>query len=343
MRVGLVLGGGGVVGLAYHAAALAALENDLGWDPRCADVVVGTSAGSLVGAMLRRGVPATDLAAATVGASTLELPRDLAERIGARTEFPAVSVRSFLRRPRLPNVSLFTSWARRPWRVDPLGVLMSVLPDGSLDLAEHTGALREVIADDWPSDDLWITAVRQGDLRRRVFGRDERPSLADAVHASCSVPGYFRPVEIGGHRYVDGGVRSPTNADVLRRRTDLDLVVVVSPMSGRDLGRFGTEAVVRRHAKGKLDGEVARLEEAGIPVVVLEPGAEVVEALGTDFMSHDRVEDIIRTAFLDTGDQIKRPFVRTLLAGLSTRGRAAVTAPTLAAVPDTSPGPASAA
>jgi NTE family protein len=178
-----------------------------------------------------------------------------------------------------------------------------------------------VLAHDWPADDLWITAVRQDDLSRTVFGRDAWPSLADAVHASCAIPGYFRPVQIDGRRYVDGGVRSPTNADVLRRRDDLDLVVVVSPMSGRDLGRFGSEAVVRRHAAGKLRAELERLDRAGIPTVVIEPGPEVVAALGSDFMSHERVEDIVRCAFLDTGDLIKRPFVRTLLAGLSNRHR----------------------
>jgi NTE family protein len=319
VRVGLVLGGGGVIGVAYHAAALAALENDLGWDPRTAEVIVGTSAGSVVGSMLRRGVPASDLAAITVGATPLEITPEMAERLGERTVFPTMGVRSFLRRPRLPNVSLFTSWVRRPWRMDPLGAIMSILPDGSLDLAEYTEHLRDVLADDWPDQALWITAVRQDDLRRAVFGRDLWPALGDAVYASCAIPGYFRPITIDGHRYVDGGVRSPTNADVLRRRPDLDLVIVVSPMSGRELGRLGSEAAVRRHAKGRLERETKRLLDAGIPVVAIEPGPEVIETLGLDFMNHDRVEDITRAAILDTGEQIAEPFVRTLLAGLSTR------------------------
>jgi NTE family protein len=57
LRVGLVLGGGGVVGVAYHAAALAAIERDLGWEPRPAEVVVGTSAGSLVGPCCAEACP----------------------------------------------------------------------------------------------------------------------------------------------------------------------------------------------------------------------------------------------------------------------------------------------
>lgn len=316
MRVALVLGGGGVVGLTYHAAALAAMERELGWDPRTADVIVGTSAGSLVGAMLRRGVSAADLSAVAVGD---EPAPEMAARIGERVAFPPVEVRSFLRRPRAPNVSLFTSWGRRPWRVDPLGALMTMVPDGALDLAEYTTAVRDVIADEWPHEELWITAVRQSDLRRMVFGRDLWPSLADAVHASCSIPGYFRPVRVQGHRYVDGGVRSPTNADVLRHRDDLDLVVVVSPMSGGDLsglGRFDGDGIVRRYAKGKLDGEIDRLHRAGIPVVAIEPGPAVLDALGDDLMSYERVEEISEAAAADTAEQVDRPFVRTMLAGL---------------------------
>jgi NTE family protein len=321
MRVGLVLGGGGVVGLTYHAAALVALEKELGWDPRRADVIVGTSAGSLVGAMLRRGVPAADLAAVTVGGTPVELPGHVVDGLAERPEFPPFDVRSYLRRPRAPNMSLFTSWTRRPWRVDPLGALMTLVPDGSLELAEYTEALHGILADEWPHEQLWVTAVRQSDLKRQVFGRDLWPSLADAVHASCSIPGYFRPVRIDGHRYVDGGVRSPTNADVLRTQDHLDLVIVVSPMSGHDLGSLGRldrEGMVRRYAKGKLDAEVERLHKAGIPVVTIEPGPDVVTAAGIDFMSDERGEEIAEATAVDTAEQVGRPFVRTLLAGLST-------------------------
>src|SRR5687768_17590360 len=62
-RIGLVLGGGGIVGMAYHAAVLAGIEDATGWDPREAEVVVGTSAGSASGAELRAGVSAHDMAA----------------------------------------------------------------------------------------------------------------------------------------------------------------------------------------------------------------------------------------------------------------------------------------
>ena len=79
MRVGLVLGGGGAVGLAYHAAALAALEHELEWDPRDAEVIVGTSAGAVIAALLRRGVSAADLAGY---AASIKTARAMREREG---------------------------------------------------------------------------------------------------------------------------------------------------------------------------------------------------------------------------------------------------------------------
>jgi len=321
MRIGLVLGGGGVVGMAYHAGALAALEHDLGWDPRSADVVVGTSAGSVVGALLRRGVPATDLATIAVGAEPRSSPPGVVRALRERPEFPPVRLSSLLiRPPRLPSPALVTAWLRRPWRLDPVSALASVIPDGRLDLAEHAVALEEVLGSPWPDAALWVCAVRKHDLRRIVMGRDVTPRLASAVAASCAIPGYFRPVDIDRVAYIDGGVRSPTNADVLRR-ADLDLAVILSPMSGRALPSPSVGTVVRRHARGKVVAERAKLEAAGIATLLIEPGPEVIRALGLDFMSHARVEQIVGTAFLDTGDQLRLPGAQARVAGLMAEGR----------------------
>ena len=320
MRVGLVLGGGGVIGLAYHAAALAAIELDLAWDPRSADLIVGTSAGAVIGGLLRRGVPASDLSATAVGADARESPPGTAEALRERPEFPPLRLGTFLRRPRLPSPALVLASARRPWRVDPLAALVSVLPDGSLDLADHATALHRVLGDTWPAEDLWVCAIRQDDLRRVVFGRDAKPSLAQAVTASCAVPGYFQPVSIDGQTYVDGGVHAPPNAGALRR-SELDLVIIVSPMSGRDLGYVGLGNAVRRRVRRRVEAERRRLREAGIPSVLLEPGPEVIDALGSDYMTSANVSAIVRTAFLDTGEQLSAPITRTLLAGLNGRAR----------------------
>lgn len=313
--MGLILGAGGVTGLAYHAAALDVIDRELGWDPRTADVVVGTSAGSVVAALLRRGIPASDLAAIAVGDEPVSSPAAVSRALHDRQEFPPVRLRTLVGWPRLPSRALVEAWLRRPWRVDPVTAIASVIPDGTLDLVEHTSALDELLGSRWPDDDLWVCTVRQSDLRRVVMGRDISAPLAPAVAASCAIPGYFRPVQIGQESYVDGGVRSPTNADAVRR-ADLDLAIIVSPMSGRDLGAFGTGNLVRRHARGKLDGERRRLEAAGIPSVVIEPGPAVIDALGSDFMSDVRAVDIVQAAAADTAEQLRVPVVRTLVAGL---------------------------
>jgi NTE family protein len=317
MKVGLVLGGGGVIGMAYHAGALAALEHDLGWDPRTADVVVGTSAGSVVGALLRRGVPATDLATIAVGAEPRSTPPGVVRALRERPEFPPVRLSSLLiRPPRLPSPALVTAWLRRPWRLDPVTAVASVIPDGTLDLAEHAGALEEVLGSPWPDAALWVCTVRKHDLRRIVMGLDMTPRLASAVAASCAIPGYFRPVHVDGVAYIDGGVRSPTNADVLRR-ADLDLAIILSPMSGRALPSPSVGTVVRRHARGKVEAERAKLEAAGIATLLIEPGPEAIRALGQDFMSHARVDQIVGTAFLDTGEQLHLPRAQALVAALA--------------------------
>lgn len=321
MRVGLVLGAGGVTGLAYHAAALAALADELQWDPRRADIVMGTSAGSVVAAMLRRGVSAADLAAIAQGHEPTASPPAVTRALSERPEFPPVELRSLVGWPRLPSRALVEAWLRRPWRVDPVTAIASLVPDGTLDMVEHAAALDEVLGSRWPDDELWICAVRQRDLRRVVLGRDIAVPLSPAVAASCAVPGYFRPVAIDGETYLDGGVRSPSNADALRR-ADLDLAVIVSPMSGRELGRLGTANVVRRHARRKLEGERGRLDAVGIRSVVVEPGPAVIDALGSDFMSHARADDIVRAADDDTREHLRDPEVQALVADLADHGAA---------------------
>jgi NTE family protein len=319
MRVGLVLGGGGITGLAYHAGALAALERTTGWDPRQAEIVVGTSAGSMVGALLRRRITAADMAAIAVGDEPVSSPPAITRALHDRPPLPPVRLRSLMMRPpRLPGPALVGAWLRRPWRLDPVSALASVVPDGQLDFDDHTTALGDVLGSPWPDDELWICAMRRRDLRRVVLGRDTTARLTAGVAASCAIPGYFRPVPIGDETYIDGGVRSPTNADVLRR-SGIDLAIVVSPMSGRDLGRIGGPAtIVRRHARARLDGERRRLDAAGIPSVVLEPGPDVVDVLGADFMSDARTGDIVAATSADTAEQLGAPVVRTLVAGLRT-------------------------
>jgi NTE family protein len=186
---------------------------------------------------------------------------------------------------------------RRPHRFRPLRAYLTGI-DGDQELGPLVGFLGE----GWPGDDLWICATRRVDGRRVVYGRPGAPPvpLSTAVAASSAVPGYFRAVAHGGDEYVDGGVISATNADVLRTR-DLDLVVVVAPMSTRAMPRVGVAGAIRIFVRRQLTAELARLEAEGIETLVIEPGPRVLRHIGTDFMATDALTDIVRDAFFDTG------------------------------------------
>ena len=315
-RVGLVLGGGGVVGQAYHSGVLAVLEHDFGFDARTSHMIVGTSAGSITGTLLRLGVSAEDLAAWTVKAP-LSADGDMMRFI-AETPVPALApfrLLPLVRRPlRLPGRHMVQRALARPWQFRPLAAGMALLPAGQHDIVEQLAALRELEQPDWPEPDLWVCAVRRRDGRRIVFGRPGAPQapIHLAVGASCAVPGYFAPVQIGRHSYIDGGVHSPTNAAILRG-SGLDLIIIISPMSGSAEWRHGVFAVARRHAAHLLHREVKALEAAGIRTVVFAPGPGEQQVMGNDMMSRNRLNEIIQRSFFDAGARAATPAVADLI------------------------------
>jgi NTE family protein len=319
-RIGLVLGAGGIVGQAYHAGVLAALEHDLGWDPRTADVIVGSSAGSLTGALLRLGIPASDLAAYAVEAPLSEETEELIVRLGGRDDPPAFATPSplhMLRPWRIPTPTLLRRMAVRPWTA--AASLSSLLPPGRIDIAEHIAGLHELAGDSWP-DGLRICAVRRRDGRRVVFGRDGAPQapLARAVAASCAIPGFFTPIRIGDASYIDGGAHSPTNADVLRD-DDLDLVIAVSPMSCiRGISRM-PDAPMRLWAHRALQREVRRLADRGVPVVTFEPGRRALSVMGVNAMADDRSAGVVQAAFLEAGRRAASSRAAARLQPVTTR------------------------
>ncbi len=315
--VGLVLGAGGVVGQAYHAGVLAALENDCGWDPRKADIIVGTSAGSITGTLLRADVPASELAAWTVRAPLSTEGRVLHRILGTEIpEFEPFRPRHLLRLPDLPGWGMLQHALVRPWHFRPLVAALALLAPGRFDIAARLAMLGEVEGQSWPERDLWICAVRRRDGRRVVFGRPGSPDvpLHLAIAASCAVPGYFAPVTIHDHTYVDGGAHSPTNAAILRER-DLDLVVVVSPMSGPVGPPTDLYGASRWHAARVARREVRALRASGAEVVVFRPGRNEQEVMGNDFMARHQVDQIVQQAFLGAGSYAARPKIRELLAG----------------------------
>lgn len=312
-RVGLVLGAGGIVGQAYHAGVLAALEHDYGWDPRSAEVIIGTSAGSITGSLLRSGIPASELAAWTVRAPLTDEGRVLEEMFGStHPELEPFEPLELVRRlPSLPHPKMVLNAVRRPLQFRPLTAALSLIAPGEHDIVEQLAALGKKHA--WPSGELWINTVRRTDGKHVVFGREGAPyaPLHLAVAASCAVPGYFAPVRIGKHTYVDGGAHSPTSADLLRDR-DLDLVIVVSPMSG-PARRPDIYDASRWHSARLAAREVKALRAGGTPVVVFRPGWAEQEAMGNDLLSADRVDHIVQESFLAAGAYAAHSPLRDML------------------------------
>jgi NTE family protein len=322
-RIGLVLGAGGNVGQAYHAGVLTALEHDLGWDPRTAEVIVGTSAGSVVGTLLSLGVPASDLAANLVDVALSPDGSAVLEAVGrVDGPLPPLTMRTLLRgnwRP--PSAGLVRQAVLRPWALRPDRVAMTLLPDGDLDLFDHAGDALRSLGSDWPPR-LRICAARRSDSRRVVFGPGHSPApLAQAVAASCAIPGYFAPVEIDGVRYFDGGVHSPTNADLLAG-AGLDLVIVSSPMSSaRGRGRGGLMAAARRDAHRRLAGEAAVLRKRGTAVVRFEPARRTQALMGGDALDTEQGPAIARAAFFEAGRWARHHRVAHLLEPVDRRRR----------------------
>ncbi|MFD2091024.1 patatin-like phospholipase family protein [Blastococcus deserti] len=323
-RVGLVLGGGGVVGQAYHSGVLAVLQHDFGLDARKADMIVGTSAGSITGTLLRLGVSAEDLAAWTVKAPLSgddDVLRQMAEaRLPELAPFRPLEL---IRRPlRLPGRHMLARALTRPLQFRPMAAGMALMAPGRHDILEQLAALRELERPDWPQPALWICAVRRRDGRRVVFGRPGAPEapIHRAIGASCAVPGYFTPVRIGPHSYIDGGVHSPTNAAVLRGQ-GLDIVIVVAPMSGPAGWRPGLFPAARRYSDRLLRREVRALEEEGVRTVVFTPGPGEQRVMGTDMMSRARLDEVIQQSFLTAGAYAATSEVADLLRAAAGRRR----------------------
>jgi NTE family protein len=309
-RVGLVLAAGGTVGVAWLVGTLTALRRETGWDPASADILSGTSAGAVVASVLAAGVPP---------ASLLELAEDprALEAAAARATGGAEPRTRLQALPGSLALGVTGLLARDSHR--RLASLLGFLPRGLRSTSDIRGLTHDAVRGGWPSHTrLWVNACDYKTGRRTTFGRPGAPDaeLGDAVAASCAVPGYYRPVSIDGRSYVDGGVWSFTNADVLAGE-GCDVVVCLSPTSSRERGSLVDTAVaglLRRSVGGRLQREAQALREEGAEVVVVEPSAADLGAMGLNPMGIDRSRRIVETA--------AESLARALPAGLERLGRA---------------------
>ncbi len=307
-RRGLVLGAGGVLGVAWTIGALAALEEQLGWDPRDADTLVGTSAGSILAALLGCGVGTAAMVNHQRG---LPVPAEHAQIVYDIDEDSALPQWP---RPRLGSSKLLLHSARHPFSVTPMGAMTSLLPEGRGSL-ERLHAMIDAACPDggWaPHLQTWIVAMDYDRGRRVTFGRAGAPSasLADAVAASCANPGWYAPVEIGGRRYVDGGACSPTSLDLVAP-LGLDEVYVLSPMTSFEydeptsrLARL--ERRWRRMLTRRMLREAVRVRAAGTSVVLVGPGPEDLTAIGANLMNPRRRTVVLETSLRTSAAELDR-------------------------------------
>ncbi len=291
LRIGLVLGAGGPVGHAFHAGVLHALSEALAWDPRNAEIILGTSAGAQVGALLRAGMSATDLSARVMGNP---LSRSGAE-IAHHYTRPSYAHSPRARRYWPASPQYLGRVLMRPWQARLGRLISALLPEGRISLESQIEGFRRIFGDQWPKQSLWIPAVRLGCGQRVTFGRPEAPGcdVGAAVASSGAVPGVVEPIRIGRDRYVDGGMASLTNVDLLQESA-LDLVVVSSPLS-----RFAPMRYLLRR-------ELRSLRRSGTDVLVLEPTAEGARAMGWNMMDPTRAGRVAAANLDMTLEQLNR-------------------------------------
>lgn len=264
-RTALVLGGGGITGIAWELGLLKGLA-DAGVDLTGADLVVGTSAGSVVGAQITTGTPLDELYA-----TQLE-PAD--HEIGAK-----LSRLTMLRL--VPSYVVPGSPQRKLRRVGRQA--LKAHPAGG---AERIEVIRSRIGvGDWPERDLLVCSVEAESGTFTVFDRTSGVDLVHAVAASCAVPLVWPAVTIDGSHYIDGGMRSTANVDLA---AGADRVVVVAPLP---------------QALSKATSIAAQLATTGATrSAVVSPDPQALVDIGKNVLDPAKRADAARTGLRQAAD-----------------------------------------
>jgi NTE family protein len=323
MKVGLVLGAGGVLGGAWLTGALDVLARETEWDPGSAEYIVGTSAGSMIGALVASGIPPWFMVAHSRG-ETFEGLNGPDGRPAADADRAAGAVFKLHRGvPAIGPGSLRMAFTalRNPLRHTPLQMLAGWLPAGIVSTESLQELVRRAVPGDWVEHpNFWAVACDYASGRRVPFGRIDAPraDVALAVAASCAIPGFYRPVQVGGRRYVDGGVCSTSNLDLVAGR-GLDLVICLNPLTSADkeegiLDRL--PMLTNGSGRRRLAHEKRKVRRFGSEVLVIDPNAEDRAAMGRNWMKADRRQDVIETARRTVAERLRAAPVRALLRDL---------------------------
>jgi NTE family protein len=288
MKRALVLGGGGLVGMGYHAGALVALE-EAALDPRSSDLIVGTSAGAIVAAYLSSGWSPGDLYAYARAASPASAPSADA----AGLQFPPLWRTPHDRLRRVAGgafvmVAALGHWARVAGTRTPGPWLRAAFPSGLYSSRETRRRLRSDLPVEWPRRGLYLCAADLYSGQRVVFGAPGAPParFSDAALASAAVAGIFEPVRIADRLYVDGGMRSATSLD-LAVAAGCELIVCIAPLGWEPedgvspyRAPFRKSVLLRSIHTRLLNREVAQARAAGVEVKLLRPWLTELPAHG---------------------------------------------------------------
>jgi len=266
----MVLGGGGVVGVAWEIGVLSALEEAGLPTVHDASIVVGTSAGSIVGSRLLLGRSLVELAA----------EQDTPEEIASSAAGPSGD--SSL------AMEIFRLWGEPSEMTQERAAKIGrkAIDAVPTDQAVLLDRFRQLTGDDWPDDDFRVVAVACDDGARQVWTRASGVPLSRAVASSCAVPGMFPPITIDGSRYTDGGVWSCGSADLVGQ-TGVTNALFIGPM----VGSTGVGLVCQL----AMDKEAAALASEGIALHTIIPG-DAFRAAGFRLMDPSR-----RTEALEVG------------------------------------------
>ena len=310
-RRGLVLGGGGVLGAAWMVGALRALEDELGVDLRTFESLVGTSAGSVLASLLAAGVAVEDLVASELGHAVTTHPLGgfaFDHEDAAGGDRPA--------RPRagIGSHRLLVRNARHLRHLPPTAVLSAFLPEGRGRLDSVGALVSHVVPQGWvPRSGLRVVALDYDTGARVPFGAPGVPDveLPTAVMASCAIPGWYQPVRIGDHRFIDGGAWSSTNIDLLAG-LGLDEVYVLAPQVSFDADRPSQlstrlERQWRARVTVRALREVDKVHRHGTEVTVLGPGADDLEAMGANLMEVGRRRHVLDTSLRTSAAALRDP------------------------------------
>ena len=271
---------------------------ETGFSPDDAEVIVGTSAGSVIGAYLRTGMSTRDMWLLARGEHAL---RDSFGRTGDRE--PDLFTPTFTNPVDIVRHLIGSAYvlarAVSPFPLSPPALLRNIFPGGMFTLEEGERRFAEELPAEWPHKALWLTTVDIVTGRRVVLGRPGAPpvDLPRAVLASAAIPGVYQPVQVGRRSLIDGGAHSTSNLD-LAVQADVDRIIGVVPLAfdtALPPGPLGR--IVRNIPARQLHAEMELARRRDVEVLLFRPSASEVRQHGFNLMRPHGLEHIAESAY----------------------------------------------